>query len=101
MKDEAYNLDDLINKASYYIKKEEDIELIKKAYHFAKKAHTGQLRLTGDEFMLHPLNVALILTEVYADSQTLSTALLHDVINFSNVSLEEVERNLEVKLKHY
>ena len=99
MKDEAYNLEDLINKASYYIKNEEEIELIKRAYFFAKKAHTGQLRLTGDEFMLHPLNVALILTEVYADSQTLSTALLHDVINFSNVSLDEVEKEFGSEIK--
>ena len=90
-KEEAYTLNDLLSKVSNYIKLKEDIDLIEKAYDFAEKAHLGQQRLTGDDFMLHPLNVAYILTEVYADAQTLATALLHDVINFSNVKIEEVE----------
>lgn len=87
----AYTLDDLLNKAKEYIDKKEDLELIEKAYSFASKAHAGQLRLTGDPYMLHPLNVAYILTEIYADSETLATALLHDVINFASVTLEMVE----------
>ena len=90
-KEDAYTLSDLLEKVNTYIKNEEDIELIKKAYNFAVKAHAGQLRLTGDDYILHPLNVAMILTEIYADAQTLSTALLHDVINFSDVTLEEIE----------
>lgn len=91
-KEEAYTIDDLIDKVKTYMNKEEDLDLIKKAYDFASKAHAGQLRLTGDSYMLHPLNVALILTEVYADSETIATALLHDVINFSTITLEEVEK---------
>ncbi len=90
-KEDAYTLEDLLEKAKVYIKTNEDIDLIKKAYHFASKVHAGQLRLTGDEYILHPLNVAMILTEIYADSQTLATALLHDVINFGNISIKEVE----------
>lgn len=87
----AYTLEDLLNKAKEYIDKKEDLELIEKAYSFASKAHAGQLRLTGDPYMLHPLNVAYILTEIYADSETLATALLHDVINFASVTLDMVE----------
>lgn len=98
-KEDAYTLNDLIDKARIYIKSEDDIKLIEKAYEFASKAHAGQLRLTGDEYVLHPLNVALILTEVYADSQTLATALLHDVINFTNTTLEEVEENFGTEIK--
>lgn len=98
-KEDAYTLNDLIDKARVYIKSEDDIKLIEKAYEFASKAHAGQLRLTGDEYVLHPLNVALILTEVYADSQTLATALLHDVINFTNTTLEEVEKNFGTEIK--
>lgn len=90
-KEEAYTLDDLLVKAGSYIKSNEEIDLIKKAYSFASKAHAGQLRLTGDDYILHPLNVAMILTEVYADAPTLATALLHDVINFSNVEINEVK----------
>lgn len=99
-KEKAYTLEDLLEKAKEYIKKEEDINLIKKAYLFACKAHEGQLRLTGDDFMLHPLNVALILTEIYADAQTLATALLHDVINFSDVTLDEVEKEFGSEIKN-
>ena len=98
-KEEAYTLDDLIKKASTYIKIEDDIDLIKRAYDFAAKAHMGQLRLTGDDYMLHPLNVALILTEIYADAQTLATALLHDVINFTDVTLDEVEKEFGSEIK--
>lgn len=98
-KEDAYTLDDLLEKAKVYIKSDEDIELIKKAYLFASKAHAGQLRLTGDDYMLHPLNVALILTEIYADAQTLSAALLHDVINFANVTIEEIEKEFGPKMK--
>lgn len=98
-KEDAYTLDDLLEKAKVYIKSNEDIELIKKAYLFASKAHAGQLRLTGDDYMLHPLNVALILTEIYADAQTLSAALLHDVINFANVTIEEIEKEFGPEMK--
>lgn len=99
-KEDAYTLDDLLNKVKTYIKVSDDINLIKKAYDFASKAHSGQLRLTGDDYILHPLNVAYILTEVYADSQTLTTALLHDVINFANVKLEEVEEAFGPEIKN-
>lgn len=98
-KEQAYTLDDLLEKAKTYIKNEEELDLIKKAYEFASKAHAGQLRLTGDDYMLHPLNVALILTEIYADSQTLATALLHDVINFADVTIEEVEEEFGSEMK--
>lgn len=98
-KEKAYTLNDLLSKAKEYIKNEEEINLIRKAYDFASRAHAGQLRLTGDDFMLHPLNVALILTEIYADSQTLATALLHDVINFGNVTLDEVESEFGSEIK--
>lgn len=99
-REDAYTLDDLLNKVKTYIKTDEDINSIKKAYDFASKAHSGQLRLTGDDYILHPLNVAYILTEVYADSQTLMAALLHDVINFANVKIEEVEEVFGPEIKN-
>lgn len=99
-KEDVKTLDDLILKAKSYIKNDDEIKLIEKAYHFASKAHAGQLRLTGDEYILHPLNVAIILTEIYADSQTLVTALLHDVINFTDVTIEEVKDNFGTEIKN-
>ena len=91
-KENAYTLDDLIKKVKTYIKNEDEVNVIKDAYNFALEAHKGQLRLTGDEYILHPLNVAYILTEIFADYETLTTALLHDVINFSNIKKEDVEK---------
>lgn len=98
-KEQAYTLEDLLDKAKTYIKSDEDIQLIKKAYNFASKVHAGQLRLTGDDYILHPLNVALILTEIYADAQTLATALLHDVINFTDTTIEQVEEEFGPEIK--
>ena len=99
--EQAYTLDDLLNKACTYIKSNDEIDLIKRAYLFASKAHSGQLRLTGDEYILHPLNVAMILTEIYADSQTLATALLHDVINFTDTKIEDIEKIFQERGKSY
>ena len=61
-------IDDLINKVRTYIDNEEDIELIKKAYNYASCKHFGQKRITGDDYIIHPLNVALILTDNNADT---------------------------------
>lgn len=98
--EQAYTLDDLLNKACTYIKSNDEIDLIKRAYLFASKAHSGQLRLTGDEYILHPLNVAMILTEIYADSQTLATTLLHDVINFTDTKIEDIEKEFGSEIKN-
>lgn len=100
LKEKAYTVDDLLNKASEYIKNEEQLNIIKKAYSFAYEAHFGDKRLTGDDFILHPLNVALILTEIYADYETLATALLHDVINFSSSTLDDVEKEFGPEIRN-
>ena len=85
------SIDDLINKFKTYNDNEEDIELIRKAYDFAEKKHFGQKRISGDDYILHPLNVALILTEVSADAPCMAAALLHDTIEDCDVSKEEIE----------
>ena len=57
--------EELKKRLNYFDKK--DQELIEKAYEFANEKHFGQLRKTGEEYIIHPLNVASILTEIYAD----------------------------------
>lgn len=99
LEEKAHTIDDLLEKVREYIKDEKEIEKIKEAYSFASKAHFGDKRLTGDDFILHPLNVAYILTEIYADYETLMTALLHDVINFANVSLDEIEEKFGSEIR--
>ena len=84
-------IDDLINKVRTYIDNEEDIELIKKAYNYASCKHFGQKRITGDDYIIHPLNVALILTDNNADTYTICAGLLHDVLEDSDATYEEME----------
>ena len=84
-------IDDLIEKFKTYNNNEEDINLIKKAYDYAEKKHFGQKRISGDDYILHPLNVALILTEVSADAPCMAAALLHDTIEDCDSTYEELE----------
>ena len=82
----------LKKRISSYITDEKELNLISKAYKFAEEKHFGQKRLTGDDYIIHPLNVAYILTSIKADADTLSAALLHDVIEMCGVKEEEIEK---------
>ncbi len=67
-----------------------DYVVMKKAYEFGKKAHTGQLRKSGEPYFTHPIAVCFILAELEMDQDTLVAALLHDVIEDTPVSYEEI-----------
>lgn len=67
-----------------------DINLIRKAYILAEKAHKGQKREGGEEYFSHPIEVARILVNLKADSATISAALLHDTVEDTNISIEKV-----------
>ena len=82
-------IEDLLNKLSY-INDKKQIEDINKAYLFAKKKHAGQFRKSGEEYIIHPLNVGIILTTIYADSETIEAALLHDVLEDTDCTQEEM-----------
>ena len=57
-----------------------DRDLVRRAFDFAERAHAGQTRRSGEEFILHPLGVARISAELHLDEKTIAAALLHDVI---------------------
>ena len=86
-------IDELIERVKVYNSNEEDLKLIRKAYDFAAKKHFGQKRISGDDYIQHPLNVALILTEINADAYALAAALLHDTIEDSDSTKEEIEEH--------
>ncbi|HHY18128.1 MAG TPA: bifunctional (p)ppGpp synthetase/guanosine-3',5'-bis(diphosphate) 3'-pyrophosphohydrolase, partial [Firmicutes bacterium] len=69
---------------------DQDKELVQRAYSFAAAAHSGQFRLSGEEFVEHPVAVARILSELEGDAQTLAAALLHDVVEDTPVKIEEL-----------
>lgn len=85
-------IDELIEKFKKYNNNEKDIDLIRRAYDYAEKKHFGQKRISGDDYILHPLNVALILTEISADAPCMAAALLHDTIEDSDATKEEIEK---------
>ena len=66
--------------------------LIKNAYCFAKEKHEGQMRSSGDPYFSHPLAVADILADMHLDSATIVTALLHDTVEDTTATIEEIEK---------
>ncbi len=87
----TYKLEDLIERASNYIVEEDNINLIKRAYDYASDAHMGQVRKSGGPYINHPLATAVILTTVYADTETICAGLLHDVLEDTDVTKDELE----------
>ena len=85
-------IEEIISKARSYIEDEEQIQVIEKAYNFAKSKHEGQFRKSGEAYIYHPMNVALILISVYADYETISAGLLHDVLEDCDCTPEEMEK---------
>ena len=71
---------------------EEGVALVEKAYQFAKKAHEGQYRKTGEAFINHPTEVAYILSEIRMDPPTIVAALLHDTVEDTGVTHEDLVR---------
>ena len=81
-------IDALLKKLSYL--DESDIAKVKEAYEYASEKHFGQKRRSGEDYINHPLNVAYILTDVFADVATIEAALLHDTIEDTDATEEEV-----------
>lgn len=67
-----------------------EIEMVKKAYFYAEKLHQGQTRQSGEAYIMHPLNVAYILAEMHADVNTICAALLHDTIEDTDITKEDI-----------
>ena len=80
----------LITKVKEYLSAE-DVQKINEAYKFAEKCHSGQLRKTGDPYIIHPVFTAIYLSNMKMDWQTISAALMHDVIEDCGVTFEEIE----------
>jgi guanosine-3',5'-bis(diphosphate) 3'-pyrophosphohydrolase len=82
-------IEQLLEKAASYLK-ENDLHKIREAYEFADEAHLGQVRKSGEPYILHPLAVAEILVNMQMDVTSIIAALLHDVVEDTTVSLEIV-----------
>lgn len=85
-------LNELIKQVSTYLPPDQ-IEKIEQAYTFGARAHEGQRRVSGEPYIYHPLEVAHILADMHMDHQTLSAALLHDVIEDTPTLKREISRH--------
>ena len=72
--------------------KNSDSALIQRAYDFANSYHEGQLRKSGEPYLIHPLNVAYILSTLELDDETICAALLHDIVEDTPVTNEDLKR---------
>lgn len=84
----SITLQDLLNKLREY--NPEEVEIVKRAYEYADTLHKGQMRQSGEPYISHPLNVAYILAEMHADRDTICAGLLHDTLEDTKVTKEEI-----------
>lgn len=84
-----FTIEDVINQCRQYMK-DEDITFVKKAYACAEKAHEGQYRKSDEPYIMHPTQVAGILAELELDPETVATGFLHDVVEDTDISLEDI-----------
>ncbi|HEY7407434.1 MAG TPA: bifunctional (p)ppGpp synthetase/guanosine-3',5'-bis(diphosphate) 3'-pyrophosphohydrolase, partial [Gemmatimonadaceae bacterium] len=75
-----------------------DVDLLARAYRFSDRAHAGQKRSSGDAYVSHCVEVAKILAELHLDSVTVASGLIHDVIEDTGVSAEEIEREFGTEI---
>lgn len=85
--EERFN--ELLHLSSQYLGNE-DLDTLKRAFEFACKAHKGQKRKSGEPFVIHPVEVAIILADLHMDVETLCAALLHDTVEDSSTTKDEV-----------
>lgn len=88
-----HTFEELQEKFFVYIKNPDDREAIKRAYLFVKEKHEGQMRKSGEPYIHHLIEVAYILAQLQAGPATIIAGLLHDVVEDTDVTIEEIEAN--------
>lgn len=85
-------LENIINQIESY-NPNADVGVVTKAYYYAEMAHSNaQKRLSGERYFVHPYNVALILADMHMDVQTIAAGLLHDVVEDTGITYEEIKK---------
>src|SRR5258708_35290864 len=78
----------------------DDLQIIQKAYEFSLKHHQGQVRASGEPFLVHPLEVAIVLADMKLDSTAIAAGLLHDAIEDTPVTNEDIQRDFRDQVVH-
>ena len=96
-KDKNVTIEEIMDKIKTYLSKE-DANFIYRAYEYAKKAHEGQLRKSGEPYIVHPVQVASILVDLEMDPETIAGGFLHDVVEDTEITLEEIEAQFNAEV---
>src|SRR5436853_1094252 len=78
----------------------DDLELIRKAYEFSQKYHAGQTRASGEPYLVHPLEVALVLAEMKMDPVAIAAGLLHDSVEDTSVTIVDIRKEFGEQVAH-
>src|SRR5207244_11771800 len=78
----------------------EDLELVRKAYEFSQKHHAGQSRASGEPYLVHPLEVALVLAEMKMDPVSVAAGLLHDSVEDTSVTVVDIRKEFGEQVAH-
>src|SRR5271169_1746896 len=90
---------DLLRKIRSY-RPEEDLALIRKAYDFSEQHHKGQVRQSGEPYLAHPLEVAILLAEIRLDATAIVAGLLHDAVEDTSVTVDEIKAEFGEQVAH-
>lgn len=90
-------IDDVLEKMKKNNRKS-DLKLIRRAYDFAKEKHGNQLRKSGEPYIIHPVQVAYILSELELDDATICAALLHDVAEDTEVTIKDLAKEFSTEI---
>jgi GTP pyrophosphokinase len=91
--------EDIVEKVKEY-QPAADLELLRRAYLFSAMKHRGQTRVSGEPYLVHPLEVAHILVEMRLDGVCVTTGLLHDVVEDTDTTVEEIEHYFGSEIAH-
>ncbi|MBP0723826.1 bifunctional (p)ppGpp synthetase/guanosine-3',5'-bis(diphosphate) 3'-pyrophosphohydrolase [Bacillus sp. RG28] len=89
--EQVLTAEQVFEQASHYLK-QEDVAFIKRAYEYARDAHIDQFRKSGEPYIIHPVQVAGILVSLELDATTISAGFLHDVVEDTDVTKEDLEQ---------
>jgi GTP diphosphokinase / guanosine-3',5'-bis(diphosphate) 3'-diphosphatase len=92
-------IEDIIEKAEKY-QKNPDTDLIRQAYVYSAMVHKEQLRKSGEPYLIHPLEVASIICDMKLDSKSIVVGLLHDVVEDSSTSVDQIEKYFGKEVAH-
>jgi GTP pyrophosphokinase len=92
-------INDIIDKITEY-NKDADLDIIDRAYIFSARVHDGQVRLSGEPYLSHPLEVAGILAEMKLDAVSVASGLLHDVIEDTHATSDEINEIFGKEITH-